>query len=110
MLCCAVQVVLAYHRILTQEVDAARRRASDERQGRTVRVLQAEGERRIRTFAVHLRSESRGRVNLTHISDRSPQLERCERAVLDNADPTCRHLLQHVRLAAVQSGINVNLP
>ena len=72
-----------------------------------MRVLQAEGERRIRTFAVHLRSESRGRVNLTHISDRSPQLERCERAVLDNADLTCRHLLQHVRSGQRPSSVNL---
>ena len=54
-------------------------------------------ERELRTFAVHLRSETRGRVALTHISDRSPQFERCERAVLDNVDPTYRALLQHVR-------------
>lgn len=91
------QVVLAYHRILLQEMDGARRRAHDERQLRTLRVHQADVEREIRTFAVHLRSETRGRVALTHISDRSPQFERCERAVLDNVDPTYRTLLQHVR-------------
>lgn len=81
---CALQSMLQYAAVLQQELLDAQKSLAQERAMKDILKDQARISRDLLLFSVHLSLETKGRIELQHLSASTAQYVRCVKAVHDN--------------------------